>query len=52
MKGTNLSEETTITLNDDGSVILEVLYEDDVAAIMLTADEVVRLRAFLCEPQP
>ncbi len=47
MRGTNLSEETTITLLDDGSAILEVVYKDDLAAIHLTDVEVARLWAFL-----
>jgi hypothetical protein len=47
LRGTNLSEETTINLYDDWSAILEVVYEGDLAAIHLTDVEVARLWAFL-----
>lgn len=52
MKCTNLSDEATITLNDDGSAIIEVLHGEDVAMIALSSAEVEQLRAFLCEIAP
>lgn len=45
----DLSEETTIIIHEDGTATLEVLYDNDVAAIALTAIEVARLRITLNE---
>ena len=48
-----LSEKTVITLQADGTIILEMLNDGDIAAIALTAGEAARLRVVLNqEPQP
>lgn len=42
-----LSEDTSVTLEADGSIVLEVMLGDELAAVLLTAVEVARLRAVL-----
>jgi adenine-specific DNA methylase len=42
-----LSEDTTVTLEADGSLILEVMLGDELAAVLLSPVEVIRLRAVL-----